>query len=98
MNLTMERYLWDRIPPSGGWASIGAPYQFLPDVREVIGAMVASGMIASKKQALRTLEKWSSYYDYGVTIDLGWRVSGGHPPRLCRQLVSEEPNEPIHTT
>jgi hypothetical protein len=43
-------------------------------VREVIAGMKSSGLIASEKQAWRTLEKWARRreYSYGVTLDLGW--------------------------
>lgn len=42
--------------------------------RDVIAYMKAMGLIASEKQAWRTLEKWSrqNKYEYGVTLDLGW--------------------------
>jgi hypothetical protein len=42
--------------------------------RDVIAYMKATGLIASEKQAWRTLEKWcrQNKYKYGVTLDLGW--------------------------
>ena len=50
------------------------------DARTAIEALLAKGTIASPKQPLRTLEKWSSrgWWDYGVTIDLGW-FTDAHP-------------------
>lgn len=61
-----EKYLWDRI---------GFPGQGLFP-RTVITKMVEKGMINSVKQGWRTLEKWAGkgIYNYGVTLDLGWKV------------------------
>ena len=65
----LEKYLWDHIPTNaeaghGRWP------------RNVIKDMLDKGMIDSAKQAWRTLEKWCNKrkYDYGVTLDLGWKV------------------------
>lgn len=42
--------------------------------RDAIAAMLEEGLIASPKQAWRTLEKWcrQKRYEYGVCLDLGW--------------------------
>jgi hypothetical protein len=44
--------------------------------RDAIAEMLSAGLIASPKQAWRTLEKWSRQgtYDYGVSLDLGWLI------------------------
>jgi hypothetical protein len=43
--------------------------------------MLDRGVIASEKQAHRTLEKWchKGWYDYGVAIDLGWLTHRAPP-------------------
>lgn len=66
MKPRLEQYLWDRI----GLAGEG----IFP--RDIIGEMLGKGMIESPKQAWRTLEKWSrkGFYEYGVSLDLGWRI------------------------
>ena len=68
MTPDLERYLWDRVPLN---TQVGK----LPYPRDVIADMVRLGMIKSEKQAWRTLEKWTEndLYEYGVTLDLGWR-------------------------
>lgn len=42
--------------------------------RDAIHAMRDEGLIEKCKQAWRTLEKWTDkgWYEYGVTVDLGW--------------------------
>lgn len=37
--------------------------------------VITNGMINSPKQAWATLKKWSKkgLYDYGVSLDLGWK-------------------------
>jgi len=64
----LEAYLWQKIRLMGDVR--GA----VP--RTIVHEMVVSGMIASKKQAWRTLEKWASkgLYDYGIALDRGWRT------------------------
>lgn len=49
--------------------------------REVIAEMVADGSLQNPKQALPTLGKWArrGWYDYGVTLDLGWKTGKGGP-------------------
>jgi hypothetical protein len=49
--------------------------------RAVIRDMLDRGVIASEKQAHRTLEKWchKGWYDYGVAIDLGWLTHRAPP-------------------
>lgn len=44
--------------------------------REAIRAMLNEGLIASPKQAWRTLEKWDGKgkYEYGVSLDMGWML------------------------
>lgn len=78
MNADLEQYLWERI------RRLDKPGGHLP--RTVIAEMVREKRIQSPKQAWRTLEKWSDrgWYDYGVTLDLGWREREtlpheGHP-------------------
>jgi hypothetical protein len=62
-----EDYLWEQII---GISNEGR------SPREVIKEMVEWKLIASPKQAWRTLEKWLSkgWYDYGVNLDLGWKT------------------------
>ena len=71
-----EAHLWQRIPLAG------EPGRGAPSTREVIAEMVSKGLISSPKQAWRTLEKWArnGWYDYGVTLDLGWKTGNGAPP------------------
>lgn len=72
-----EDYLWHRVPPPG----VSGLYC---SVRAIIERMVREGMIKSPKQAWRTLEKWCDQgcYEYGTTIDLGWRTD---KPRRLRK-------------
>lgn len=83
MTKDAERYLWERVP-------VAPNTRGQPKVRETIAAMVASGMIANVKQAWATLEKWSAAgcYDYGVTLDLGWKYADSKTPvRIAEQKV-----------
>lgn len=69
MNHDLEKYLWEKIPN-----------EFTPSntPRDIINQMRVDGMIQNEKQAWRTLEKWTAknIYEYGVTIDLGWKSGG----------------------
>lgn len=66
MSPHLESYLWDRIDS-----------QRTP--REAINEMLTLGLIESPKQAWATLEKWARkrpfLYEYGVALDLGWKVN-----------------------
>ncbi|KKL47363.1 hypothetical protein LCGC14_2336310 [marine sediment metagenome] len=64
MDIANETFLWDRI-------STGR------SPRDIISSMLVLGMIRNSKQAWRTLEKWAKkgLYDYGVSLDLGWKVA-----------------------
>ena len=67
MSPAIERRLWNAIRGIG---------QDGPTPREIIEELVSGGTIRHRKQAWRTLEKWSRQgkYDYGVTLDLGWKL------------------------
>jgi hypothetical protein len=62
--------------------------------RDIIQHMVSTGIIASPKQAWRTLEKWSDAYDYGVSLDLGWLIEGKYPGALLRRQL-KQPRQPL---
>jgi hypothetical protein len=81
-----ERYLWDRVP-------VAPNVRGQPLVRETIHEMVASGMIANVKQAWATLEKWSNAgcYDYGVTLDLGWKYAYSKTPARIAEPKESQP-------
>lgn len=68
MKTEIEQEFWDRI---------GRPPTNVPTPRSVIGMMLAEGKIQSEKQAYATLEKWmrQSKYEFGVTLDLGWKTT-----------------------
>ena len=70
MNIQLETYLFDNIRDTQS-LHVEA---MLP--RNVIMRMIDEGMIASAKQAWRTLEKWNrkGLYEYGVSLDLGWKL------------------------
>jgi len=81
VKLELEHYLWERVTR---WAP--GNLSLLPGrryPREVIAEMRAKDMIASKKQAWATLEKWcdTGGYDYGVSLDLGWLYGDAVFPR-----------------
>lgn len=67
MHKLLEKYLWDNFEING----IGKPFP-----RDVINQMMDYRMIKSRKQAWRTLEKWSDKgrYSYGYCLDLGWKT------------------------
>jgi hypothetical protein len=67
MKKELKDYLWERIPTIGKNTD--------KNVRTIIKEMVDTEMIQSPKQALCTLQKWDrkGLYDYGVSLDLGWR-------------------------
>jgi len=69
----LESYLWQMIQP---------PPHKDGDVwpRDIIGKMLDEGLINNPKQAWATLSKWSRQgrYDWGMTIDLGWKVDPPH--------------------
>lgn len=72
----LEQHLWDAIPCNWFDKSARKTRRIegrLP--RDVIKEMLDAGLIQSPKQAWRTLEKWcdKGWYNYGVTLDLGWR-------------------------
>jgi hypothetical protein len=48
-------------------------------VRDIIREMYDAAEIQSGKQAWATLEKWTDkgWYEYGVTLDLGWLTPEG---------------------
>ena len=48
--------------------------------RDIIEDLLARRAVASRKQPLRTLEKWESrgWWDCGVSLDLGW-FTDAHP-------------------
>lgn len=73
MTPDLETYLWERIQVL--WQD------GRPTPRTIINEMVHRGMIKSPKQAWRTLEKWSDrgWYEYGVSLDLGWRLITKRP-------------------
>jgi len=71
MNKKCEDYLWKRIHiyfycKSNGYKT----------PRDIIEEMLLKEMIKTPKQAWATLEKWSGkgLYEYGVCLDLGWRL------------------------
>jgi hypothetical protein len=70
MRADLEKYLWKRIRVLG---AVSYSDDELP--RTIIADMKQQGLIQSEKQAWRTLEKWTrrGAYNYGVTLDLGWR-------------------------
>lgn len=71
-----EKFLWEHVPEPG---HVDDPF-----VRDVIEHMLVTEMIASPKQAWRTLEKWCAEgcYDYGCVLDRGWRRGSSCPARL----------------
>ena len=70
MRADLENYLYKRIKKG-----------ICP--RLLIRSMFETGKIKSRKQAYATLKKWTNkgYYDYGVSIDLGWITSKERKPR-----------------
>lgn len=67
MKLELERELWR-------WTrSMGDTHGNVP--RAWILTALEEGRLQSAKQAWATLEKWcrKGWYEYGVTLDLGWR-------------------------
>ncbi len=74
MKKELEDYLWERVAPVGHLTGHMR-------VRDTIDSMVDSKMISSPKQAWATLEKWveKGWYDYGVTLDLGWKYPERRP-------------------
>jgi hypothetical protein len=68
MRPDLELRLWNAIHV------LGEPRE--RTARAEIQAMLADGSITNPKQAWRTLQKWTyaGLYDYGVAIDLGWRI------------------------
>ena len=80
MSPELEEALWRAVPECGVSRGWGAPHP----VRQWINDACESGLLKSPKQAWRTLEKWCSQdcYEYGVTLDLGWRTG---KPRTERQ-------------
>ena len=72
MRLDLETRLWAAVPTAQAFGVNGPP------ARE-IAKMLAEGVIDNPKQAWRTLEKWArrGVYEYGVSIDHGWRVTLG---------------------
>lgn len=48
--------------------------------RDIIEDLFARGAVESRKQPLRTLEKWCGrgWWDYGTSADLGW-FTDSHP-------------------
>ena len=67
MRKELEDYLFERIRSAG---EVGAT------PRDIIEIMLHEKMINSPKQAWATLKKWSKkgLYDYGISLDLGWKV------------------------
>jgi hypothetical protein len=47
--------------------------------RDVAEQWCAEGRIANSKQMWATLDKWrrNGWYEYGVTLDLGWLTAAG---------------------
>lgn len=88
MSPELERWLWDRIRFAGEEGSTP---------RELIAQMLADGRIKSEKQAWRTLEKWAdgTSYDYGTSLDMGWRYRPETLPRGLR-LSLHSLAEPEH--
>ena len=70
MRSDLENYFYKRIKKG-----------FSP--RFIIEVMMESGKIKSRKQAYATLKKWTNkgYYNYGVSLDLGWITSKERKPR-----------------
>lgn len=58
-------------------------------VRKVIAMM---GKIIPYKRCLYLLEKWDrlGFYDYGVTLDLGWFYSNKMPKRYSELIQQKE--------
>lgn len=65
----LEKYLWDNF-------GLDERRQ-IPFAKEIIDQMFDLGMISNKKQAYRTLEKWSSkgLYVWGCSISFGWKTT-----------------------
>jgi len=76
----LEKWFWDTIHT----VESRARERSLLTPRDVIAAMMSRGYIISEKQAWATLTKWSGkgWYDYGVTLDLGWKVDDRPFPRV----------------
>ena len=68
MRKDLEARLWDAMRPTEEF-KLGAP------PHGEIAKMLTDGVITNPKQAWRTLEKWErkGLYEYGVSIDFGWR-------------------------
>lgn len=80
-----EAYLWVRIPLAGRYDH--------DRPRHVIEEMLRLGLINHWKQAHRTLEKWANrgVYEYGVSLDLGWRTTDVFPiPGQRLHVLTEE--------
>ena len=60
---------------------VNGTYRVSP--RFIIEVMMESGKIKSRKQAYATLKKWTNkgYYNYGVSLDLGWITCKERKPR-----------------
>lgn len=86
MNVAIEQHLWDRIRTADKHG---------PLPRDVIAEMVSSGTIQSPKQAWRTLEKWCDrgIYNYGVSLDLGWKECEELPSTVSDQAPAHSPGE-----
>jgi hypothetical protein len=72
----LEQHLWARLQHEPGEEG--------PFPRDVISKMIVDGKISSAKPAWRTLEKWAAegVYNYGVSLDLGWKEPGRLPKRF----------------
>ncbi len=68
-----EAYLWDRLPIAGE--------PITKFTREIIDEMLEKGMINHPAQAWATLNKWckKDWYDYGTTLDMGWKYQKQKP-------------------
>lgn len=85
MRRDLEQYLWNRLP-TNAHIRLGLSLQLFTRCdqawpRDVINEMMGAGLINSAKQAWATLEKWSrkGAYDYGTSLDLGWRTQEEMP-------------------
>lgn len=79
MTPAMETMLWDALSPPGR-----PGFDTMP--RETIQRMVAAGLIATPKQAWRTLEKWADkgWYEFGIALDVGWKTIDSRPTSARR--------------
>lgn len=66
------------------WRSIRTwrPGDHAPTPREWGNQALEDGRINNYRQMVRALEKWSrkGLYDYGVSLDLGWKTSDADTP------------------